>query len=326
MSSAACATASRDCGRPSGAGHPCHRAWDFRAPGRRSQRRCGGRRSPCSRAVGPPDPLDNGMDSRNGTAAAVLVAVVGLLLSGLCNGSSSLRAGLRGELDEEVGRGREAWRDVLLNRDHAVPPGGSRRRLRPAVGTGPFVVCAHPQSASTVGGEADGWVPGVGRPTGCGCRPARVTRRSPTGPPRPGGSGLEYRDYLHVQLVPSVLFPRIKGAGDRQGVRFSLTCTGRSYLTCMHSHPSYIETCPICNTRILGAVETPSRKRLGLASTGPSRASHATVRWPTTARPPRPSGILKRQELFTLRKFQNCVLARDGFHGVPNASQVICHF
>ncbi|MFE4546589.1 hypothetical protein [Streptomyces sp. NPDC056785] len=47
------------------------------------------------------------MDSRHGTAAAVLVAVVRLLLSGWCNGSSSLRAGLRGELDEEsAGPGR----------------------------------------------------------------------------------------------------------------------------------------------------------------------------------------------------------------------------
>ncbi|MEU8948653.1 helix-turn-helix domain-containing protein [Streptomyces sp. NPDC048489] len=35
---------------------------------------------------------------------------------------------------------------------------------------------------------------------------------------------------------------------------------------------------------------------------------------------------MKRQKLSTLGKFPNCVLARDGFHGVPNASQDFCHF
>ncbi|WP_405931776.1 hypothetical protein [Streptomyces sp. NBC_00827] len=50
------------------------------------------------------------------TAAAILVAAVGLLLTALRNGASSLQAGARGELDEQVARAREAWRDALLAR------------------------------------------------------------------------------------------------------------------------------------------------------------------------------------------------------------------
>ncbi|MCX4973082.1 hypothetical protein OG266_22465 [Streptomyces sp. NBC_00554] len=50
------------------------------------------------------------------TAVAILVAAVGLLLTALRNGSSSLQAGARGELDEQVARAREAWRDALLAR------------------------------------------------------------------------------------------------------------------------------------------------------------------------------------------------------------------
>ncbi|MFF4978019.1 hypothetical protein [Streptomyces sp. NPDC001083] len=50
------------------------------------------------------------------TAAAVLVAAVGLLVTALRSGPSSLQAGARGELDEEVDRAREAWRDALLER------------------------------------------------------------------------------------------------------------------------------------------------------------------------------------------------------------------
>ncbi|MFI6336168.1 hypothetical protein [Streptomyces sp. NPDC050535] len=50
------------------------------------------------------------------TAAAILVAAVGLLLAALRNSSSSLQAGAHGELDEEVARAREAWREALLER------------------------------------------------------------------------------------------------------------------------------------------------------------------------------------------------------------------
>ncbi|WP_221348878.1 hypothetical protein [Streptomyces beigongshangae] len=48
------------------------------------------------------------------TAAAILVAAVGLLLTALRNGASSLQADAHGEHNEEVDRARQAWRDALL--------------------------------------------------------------------------------------------------------------------------------------------------------------------------------------------------------------------
>ncbi|GAA4995488.1 hypothetical protein [Streptomyces siamensis] len=50
------------------------------------------------------------------TAAAILVAAVGLLLTALRNSSSSLPDEARGELREQVVRAREAWREALLER------------------------------------------------------------------------------------------------------------------------------------------------------------------------------------------------------------------
>lgn len=50
------------------------------------------------------------------TAAAILVAAVGLLLTALRNGATSLDAGAQGELNEEVTRAREAWLEALLER------------------------------------------------------------------------------------------------------------------------------------------------------------------------------------------------------------------
>lgn len=50
------------------------------------------------------------------TAAAILVAAVGLLLTALRNGASSLQADAHGELNDEVTRAREAWREALLER------------------------------------------------------------------------------------------------------------------------------------------------------------------------------------------------------------------
>ncbi|KAB1986593.1 hypothetical protein [Streptomyces triticiradicis] len=50
------------------------------------------------------------------TAAAILVAAAGLLLTALRNSSSSLRAGAGDELTEQVTRAKEAWRDALLER------------------------------------------------------------------------------------------------------------------------------------------------------------------------------------------------------------------
>jgi len=50
------------------------------------------------------------------TAAAILVAAVGLLLTALRNGASSLQANALGESNEEVTRAREAWHTALLER------------------------------------------------------------------------------------------------------------------------------------------------------------------------------------------------------------------
>jgi hypothetical protein len=51
------------------------------------------------------------------TAAAILVAAVGLLLTALRNNATALLDdGARNELNEEVARAREAWRDTLLER------------------------------------------------------------------------------------------------------------------------------------------------------------------------------------------------------------------
>ncbi|GGR81565.1 membrane protein [Streptomyces aureoverticillatus] len=50
------------------------------------------------------------------TAGAILVAAVGLLLTALRNGSTSLQAGSHHERNEEVDRAREAWCQALLER------------------------------------------------------------------------------------------------------------------------------------------------------------------------------------------------------------------
>ncbi|MFH8991959.1 hypothetical protein [Streptomyces sp. NPDC017940] len=50
------------------------------------------------------------------TAGAILVAAVGLLLTALRNGSTSLQAGSHHERDEAVERAREAWCRALLER------------------------------------------------------------------------------------------------------------------------------------------------------------------------------------------------------------------
>ncbi|MFE0131677.1 hypothetical protein ACFWY6_08875 [Streptomyces sp. NPDC059037] len=50
------------------------------------------------------------------TAGGILVAAIGLLLTALRNGSTSLQAGSHGERNEEVARAREAWGEALLER------------------------------------------------------------------------------------------------------------------------------------------------------------------------------------------------------------------
>ncbi|MET7601089.1 hypothetical protein ABZU45_21015 [Streptomyces avermitilis] len=50
------------------------------------------------------------------TAAAILVAAVGLLLTALRNSPSALETSAQSELTEEVARAREAWHEALLER------------------------------------------------------------------------------------------------------------------------------------------------------------------------------------------------------------------
>jgi hypothetical protein len=50
------------------------------------------------------------------TAAGILVAAVGLLLTALRNGANSVPAGQEGKLPEELVRARDAWREALLER------------------------------------------------------------------------------------------------------------------------------------------------------------------------------------------------------------------
>ncbi|MET8247571.1 hypothetical protein ABZV31_26055 [Streptomyces sp. NPDC005202] len=77
------------------------------------------------------------------TAAAILVAAVGLLLTALRN-RPSLEAGPYGELSEEVVRAREAWRVALLERgilpflrDALADPGSAAlHRTTPSAPTG----------------------------------------------------------------------------------------------------------------------------------------------------------------------------------------------
>ncbi|AVH57724.1 MULTISPECIES: hypothetical protein [Streptomyces] len=77
------------------------------------------------------------------TAAAILVAAVGLLLTALRNSSSSVQAGARGELDEQVARARKAWREALLERgilpflQEALADPGSAAVGRPAPAPAP---------------------------------------------------------------------------------------------------------------------------------------------------------------------------------------------
>ncbi|MFE4547772.1 hypothetical protein [Streptomyces sp. NPDC056785] len=108
------------------------------------------------------------------TAAAILVAAVGLLLTALRNGSSSLRAGARGELDEEVDRAREAWRDALLERGilpflrHALADPGSgvldRPSPTPTTGRIPHLGYNRPGFSSPDGGPSAGPRPSFSSP------------------------------------------------------------------------------------------------------------------------------------------------------------------
>ncbi|MDW4910949.1 hypothetical protein RB628_37945 [Streptomyces sp. ADMS] len=73
------------------------------------------------------------------TAAAILVAAVGLLLTALRNSPDAEEAGAYGELTGEVAQAREAWREALLERgilpflrDALAAPGTAAMNRKPA--------------------------------------------------------------------------------------------------------------------------------------------------------------------------------------------------
>ncbi|MFI6490410.1 hypothetical protein [Streptomyces sp. NPDC050564] len=106
------------------------------------------------------------------TAAAILVAAVGLLLTALRNSSSSLQAGARGELDEQVARAREAWHEALLERGilpflrEALTDPGSAALGRPAPTPSriPQLGYNRPGFSSPEGGPAAGPRPSFSSP------------------------------------------------------------------------------------------------------------------------------------------------------------------
>ncbi|MDQ0933987.1 hypothetical protein [Streptomyces turgidiscabies] len=72
------------------------------------------------------------------TAAAIVVAGVGLLLTALRNSPEAEEAGAYGELTEEVAQAREAWREALLERgilpflrDALADPGTAAMKRKP---------------------------------------------------------------------------------------------------------------------------------------------------------------------------------------------------
>ncbi|MHA5048037.1 hypothetical protein [Streptomyces sp. SD15] len=99
-------------------------------------------------------------------AAATLAAAVGLLLTALRDGSSSLQAGAHGERNAEVARAREAWRKALLERgimpflrEALADPGTAalgRPSPAPTTGRMPHLGYNRPGFSSPEGGPAAG--------------------------------------------------------------------------------------------------------------------------------------------------------------------------
>lgn len=108
------------------------------------------------------------------TAGGILVAAVGLLLTALRNGSTSLHAGTHGERHEEVTRAREAWCQALLERgivpflrDALADPGSPRAARVPSGDQGhrmPQLGYHRPGFSSPEGGPAAGPRPSYTRP------------------------------------------------------------------------------------------------------------------------------------------------------------------
>lgn len=83
------------------------------------------------------------------TAVAILVAAVGLLLTALRNGATSLRADDRASLAAEVFRAREAWHQALLER--GIAPFLQEALVKPA-----------PDIAPATPAESTGRIPHLG--------------------------------------------------------------------------------------------------------------------------------------------------------------------
>ncbi|MET9899999.1 hypothetical protein [Streptomyces sp. NPDC006446] len=106
------------------------------------------------------------------TAAAILVAAAGLLLTALRNSSSSLRAGAGGELSEQVARAKQAWQDALLERGIlpflrealADPGSAALGRAAPAPSRIPHLGYDRPGFSSPDGGPAAGPRPSFSSP------------------------------------------------------------------------------------------------------------------------------------------------------------------
>ncbi|MBC9714165.1 hypothetical protein H9Y04_16510 [Streptomyces sp. TRM66268-LWL] len=105
------------------------------------------------------------------TAAGILVAAVGLLMTALRNGSTSQAAG-GGELTGEVARAREAWCDALLERgvlpflrEALADPGAARHpTASPPSSRMPQLGYSHPGFSSPDGGPPAGPKPSFSSP------------------------------------------------------------------------------------------------------------------------------------------------------------------
>ncbi|MFD5520917.1 hypothetical protein [Streptomyces sp. NPDC127066] len=106
------------------------------------------------------------------TAAAILVAAAGLLLTALRNSSSSLQAEAGDELTGQVIRAKEAWRDALLERGimpflrEALADPGSAALSRPASAPSriPHLGYGRPGFSSPEDGPAAGSRPSFSSP------------------------------------------------------------------------------------------------------------------------------------------------------------------
>lgn len=108
------------------------------------------------------------------TAGAILIAAIGLLLTALRNGATSLQAGAHGERNEEVVRAREAWSEALMERgvlpflrEALADPGEAHAARTPSSDPGsrmPQLGYNRPGFSSPEGGPAAGPRPSYSSP------------------------------------------------------------------------------------------------------------------------------------------------------------------